>query len=77
MTEVKDMHWAFGRNLSAYRKKKGFTQESLGENMGVSRTYINLLERGRGNPTFSTVMRLAQALGIDAGFLFFGIRYKD
>lgn len=74
MAEVEDLQWAFGRNLSAYRKKKGFTQEALGENMGVSRTYINLLERGRGNPTFHTVMRLANALGIDAGFLFFGIR---
>lgn len=74
MSNNKDMHYAFGKNLTKCRKKKGFTQESLGKNIGVSRTYINRLERGKGNPTFSMVMRLADALGVDAAFLFFGIR---
>ena len=74
MEELKDMHRAFGKNLSAYRKSRGLTQKSLGERTGVSRTYISRLERGRGNPTFTTVMRLAKTLDIDAGFLFFGIR---
>ncbi len=71
------MHREFGRNLSVYRKRKGLTQESLGRGTGVSRTYINRLERGRGNPTFTTVMRLADMLGIDASYLFFGIRYRE
>ena len=74
MEELKDMHRAFGKNLSAYRKSRGLTQKSLGERTGVSRTYISRVERGRGNPTFATVMRLAKTLDIDAGFLFFGIR---
>ena len=74
MEELKDMHRAFGKNLSAYRKSRGLTQKSLGERTGVSRTYISRLERGRGNPTFATVMRLAKTLDSDAGFLFFGIR---
>lgn len=75
--KVKDMHYEFGRNLHTFRKKKGFTQEALGKSTGVSRTYINRLERGRGNPTFSIVMRLADVLEIDAAFLLFGIRYRD
>lgn len=77
MAAAKRMQWEFGRNLYACRKMRGFTQESLGRRVGVSRTYINRLERGRGNPTFAMVMRLAEALSIDAGFLLFGIRYKD
>ena len=74
MEELKDMHRAFGKNLSAYRKSRGLTQKSLGERTGVSRKYISRLERGRGIPSFATVMRLAMSLDIDAGFLFFGIR---
>ncbi len=77
MAGSKRMRWEFGRNLSMYRKRRGFTQESLGRCVGVSRTYINRLERGRGNPTFAMVMRLAEALRIDASFILFGIRYKD
>lgn len=76
-SKLKSMHYVFGKNLCACRKKKGLTQESLGKNTGVSRAYINRLEKGKGNPTFKTVMRLADVLGIDASFLLFGIRYKD
>ena len=79
MPEVKRIQYQyeFGRNLYRCRKKRGFTQESLGKHMGVSRTYINQLERGRGNPTLQVVMKLANVLNIDAAFLLFGIRYKD
>ena len=73
----KQYQYELGKNLYNSLMKKGLTQESLGEHMGVSRTYINQLERGRGNPTLQVVMKLADVLNIDAAFLVFGIRYKD
>jgi len=57
---------AFGAALRAARKDRGMTQEQLADAAGIDRTFPTLLERGLRTPTLSTLLRLAEALGISA-----------
>jgi transcriptional regulator with XRE-family HTH domain len=59
-----DITCRFGERLRAVRKEKGTTQEKLAENAGLSRNYVNDVERGRRNVTIRTVESLARALGV-------------
>ena len=61
---------AFGRVLREVRIERGLSQEQLGFESGYHRTYISFLERGRKNPTLSTVMDLAETLRVPAWELF-------
>ncbi|HMJ78583.1 MAG TPA: helix-turn-helix transcriptional regulator [Iamia sp.] len=54
---------AFGGRIRARRREIGFSQEKLGEHAGLHRTYIGHVERGEVNPTLSSIVRLAAALG--------------
>lgn len=60
---------AFGDRVRHHRKHLGISQEKLGELAGLHRTYIGHVERGEVNPTLSSIVRLADALEIDAGAL--------
>jgi transcriptional regulator with XRE-family HTH domain len=53
---------AFGRVLREIRQERGLSQEQLGFDSGYHRTYISFLERGRKNPTLSTILDLAETL---------------
>lgn len=57
---------AFGRVLHEIRLARGLSQEQLGFESGYHRTYISFLERGKKNPTLSTVMDLADTLRVPA-----------
>jgi transcriptional regulator with XRE-family HTH domain len=52
-------------NLKAIRESKYLTQEMLSERSGVSRPTIARLERGDEEARFSTIWKLAQALGVE------------
>lgn len=56
-----------GRSVKAARLAKGMTVERLGREAGVSTGLISQLERGRGNPSFLTLQRLAEALELPFG----------
>lgn len=53
-----------GRVLAEYRESKGLTQDVLSGLAGLDRTHYSKLERGLRSPTFETLFRIAQALGI-------------
>ena len=53
---------ALGRALRAARRERGLTVEALAAAAGVSSGLISQLERGKGNPAFLTLRRLAEAL---------------
>ncbi|WP_042384056.1 ATP-binding protein [Streptacidiphilus melanogenes] len=55
----------FGSALREARLKRGWTQEELAAQSGVSTHAISVLEAGRRRPRLSSVSRLAQALGLD------------
>lgn len=53
---------ALGKNLKAQRKRCGITQEHLAEICDFDPTYVSLLERGKRNPAFLTLVKLAKNL---------------
>jgi transcriptional regulator with XRE-family HTH domain len=52
------------------RRRGRFTVEELSERAGVSSGLISQIERGKGNPSFKTMQKLAAALELPLGALF-------
>lgn len=52
-----------GAQLAAARKARDLTQPALSQLTGVQQAEISRIERGAGNPTASTLLRLTDALG--------------
>lgn len=46
------------------RKKRGWSQEELGAQANLHRTYVGAIERAEENLTLNTLDRLAKALGV-------------
>lgn len=55
---------ALGAQVKVERKRRGLTVQQLSRLAGVSFGIISQLERGKGNPTFETLHRLADALEV-------------
>jgi transcriptional regulator with XRE-family HTH domain len=54
----------FGRQMRAFRQKRGLSQEKLAELAGLHRNYTGILERGLSNPTLLAIVALARALKV-------------
>ena len=54
-----------GLNVRKFRKLRGMTQEQLGLETEMERSYVSDLERGTRNPSVRAVERLAKALGVE------------
>ncbi len=52
------------KNIRAFRRSKGLSQEELAEMCNLHRTYIGSVERGERNVTLSTLEVIADTLGI-------------
>ncbi|HFK1661944.1 helix-turn-helix domain-containing protein [Bacillus cereus] len=55
---------ALGKRIKKLRNEKGVTQERLGEECNLHRTYIGGIERGERNFTILNLKRIADALGV-------------
>ncbi|MFD3800346.1 UNVERIFIED_CONTAM: helix-turn-helix transcriptional regulator [Kocuria sp. CPCC 205295] len=56
---------AFGDRLRDLRRERGWeSQEAFAHHVGLDRTYISGLERGRRNPTLDVIVKLAQGLDV-------------
>ncbi|HEY1834194.1 MAG TPA: helix-turn-helix transcriptional regulator [Solirubrobacteraceae bacterium] len=64
----------FGANLRRARKSAGLSQEELGDAAGMHRTHVSKIERAKCEPGVRSVIRLLQALELDGGPLFEGLR---
>lgn len=53
---------AFGRVLRRLRKEAGLTQEELGFEADLRRTYISILEQGQQQPSLTTIFKVASPL---------------
>lgn len=60
---------AFGKVLRQLRQDAGLTQEQLGFEADLRRTYISSLELGEKQPSLTTILKLAAALGSSAADL--------
>lgn len=65
MYNVDEILKQFGRNVKAERYRRGFTQESLAEKVGVNREYISKVERGLANMSLKKIANLANFIGAD------------
>jgi transcriptional regulator with XRE-family HTH domain len=54
-----------GRNLWAYRKAQGLSQEAFADVFEFHRTYMGAIERGEANLSLQSVERLAERLGVE------------
>ena len=71
------MYGEIGKRVRAMREMVGLTQQGLAEAAGLHRTYIGAVERGETNPTASTLVGIAQALGKNPGRLLDRLELDD
>lgn len=53
------------QQLKARREQLGVTQEQLAELAEVALRTVKALDAGKGNPTISTLLKLADVLGME------------
>jgi transcriptional regulator with XRE-family HTH domain len=66
-----------GKILQEERKAKKISQEKLAKLAGLDRTFISLIENGKRNPTFTTILKICSALEIEPSELFLIYEKKD
>ena len=54
---------AFGVAIRELRKEAGLTQEQLGLDADLRRTYVSILELGQQMPSLQTIFKLSVPLG--------------
>jgi len=59
----------WGRRIRAFRKLKGYTQESFAKDLGVSVSVLGEVERGNRVPSKDFVNEVAKILNITVGEL--------
>ena len=57
---------AFGKVIRSLRIKSGLTQEELGLDADVRRTFVSVLELGQQQPSLTTIIKLSKPLGVTA-----------
>jgi transcriptional regulator with XRE-family HTH domain len=62
-----------GERVRALRLALELTQEELADRAKIDSKHVQLVERGRTNPTLSTVVGLADGLAVTLSELFEGI----
>lgn len=60
-------HAALGEAVRTLRLEAGMSQEQLAEGAGTDLTQIGGIERGVRNPSYTTLLRLADALATTVG----------
>jgi len=53
-----------GQTVIKYRKKAGFSQETLAEKADIHPNYVGRIERGECSPTLTILLRIAKALNV-------------
>ncbi len=59
-----------GKRIKEARRARRLSQEALSEKVSLSAKYLSSIERGKENPTLETLIRLADALELEASELF-------
>lgn len=62
-----------GRAIARRRRREGFSQEKLGLEAGVDRTFVGQIEVGQANPSFKTLNKIARVFKIKISTLLKGV----
>jgi transcriptional regulator with XRE-family HTH domain len=55
------------RLLREAREERGLSMNVVAQRSGLSQSIVSLIERDLRNPTLDTLLRMAEAIGIDLG----------
>ncbi len=61
---MRDYRKILGQNVREARKAVGISQEALGMEVEIDRTYISGIERGVRNPSLDVIVKIAEKLGV-------------
>jgi transcriptional regulator with XRE-family HTH domain len=67
-----DLLTRFAGNVRRIRLKKKYSQKALAEKVGISVSYVSMLERGQRSPPLETVEKVAKALAVAPALLLGG-----
>lgn len=59
-----DLVTRFAGNVRKLRSKKKFSQKTLADKIGISVSYVSMLERGQRSPPLDMLEKVAKALGV-------------
>ena len=59
--------------LQELRKKAGYSQEQVAEQLGLSRQAVSKWESGQGKPEIDNVVKLMELYGVSADYILLGI----
>jgi transcriptional regulator with XRE-family HTH domain len=62
-------HAALGRAIELVIAENGLTQDSVAMESGLNVRQVGALVRGRGNPTYTTILKLCRGLHVRPGWL--------
>ena len=60
---------SIGKKIRYFRENRKWTQEAFAEKIGLSLTYIGMIERGEKVPKLETFIKIANALEVSADVL--------
>ncbi len=58
-----------GERIKELRRDKNLSQEEFAAEVGLSRSYLSLLETAKQDPSLSTLFRVAKVLGLSVSEL--------
>jgi len=67
-----DLLTRFAGNVPRLRAKKKLSQKALADKVGISVSYVSMLERGQRSPPLETIEKMAKALGVPPAALLGG-----
>ncbi len=62
----------FAANVQRLRSKRKMSQKALADKVGISVSYVAMLERGQRSPPLETIEKMARALGVTPANLLAG-----
>ena len=67
-----ELRTLIGKNIRAMRRARGLSTDDLAGLLGISTSYLAMLEQGRRGTTQFTLYKLVRAMDITIDSLFFG-----
>ncbi len=64
MRHAMDLLTRFAGNVRRLRARKKLSQKALADKIGISVSYVSMLERGQRSPPLETIEKMAKALGV-------------